>query len=235
MDTCNAHFACTRALRARTCTRSELIGSTFPAEPEKVETGGRLRVTAPTTHDVRAALALLAVRGTSQPSLIASSSARVRPRPGTPAGQPCISLAPDGERVRGEAGVSRRMRRAGRAAAACKPQRALQGRGEPLTLVAFEDAEQRRASRGCRASTVRSTWRAAGAIVRVSTSAGLTEQRRGARRAVFAGAPFFAYFLWQDKESERPRGRGAGRGSGQRMPRQRAAAPSLGAPSALAR
>jgi hypothetical protein len=84
-------------------------------------------------------------------------------------------------------------------------------RGEALTLVAFEDAEQRRASRGSRASTVRSTWRAAGAIVRVSTPAGLTEQRKEARRAVFVGAPFFAYFLWQDKESERPRGREAGR------------------------
>ncbi|MCK7498596.1 MAG: hypothetical protein MZW92_54245 [Comamonadaceae bacterium] len=45
-------------------------------------------------------------------------------------------------------------------------------------MVAFEDAEQRRASRGFRASTVRSTWRAAGAIVRVSTPAGLSEQRK---------------------------------------------------------
>jgi hypothetical protein len=76
-------------------------------------------------------------------------------------------------------------------------------------------------------------WRAAGAIVRVSTPAGLSEQRKAARRAVFVGAPLapaaslhlrfaqvslrsrasavFAYFLWQDKESKRPRGREAGR------------------------
>jgi hypothetical protein len=48
---------------------------------------------------------------------------------------------------------------------------------EPLTWVAFEDAEQRRAGRGFRASTVGSAWRAAGAIVRVSTPAGFFSRR----------------------------------------------------------
>jgi hypothetical protein len=96
-----------------------------------------------------------------------------------------------------------------------------------LAVPALEDAEQRRRRRGSRPSTVRSTWRAAGAIVRVSMAADAFEQRRAARRAVFAGAPFFAYFLWQDKESRRPRGREAGGGTARRKPaRERARASS---------
>jgi hypothetical protein len=87
-----------------------------------------------------------------------------------------------------------------------------------LAVPALEDAEQRRRRRGSRPSTVRSTWRAAGAIVRVSMAADAFEQHREARRAVFAGAPFFGYFLWQDKESNWPRGHEAGRGTGQRKP-----------------
>jgi hypothetical protein len=40
---------------------------------------------------------------------------------------------------------------------------------------------------------------------------GGAEQRREARRAAFVGTPFFAYFLWQDKESRWPRGHEAER------------------------
>jgi hypothetical protein len=47
-----------------------------------------------------------------------------------------------------------------------------------LDLPALEDAEQRRAGRGCRSHTVRSTWRGEAAIVRVCATAGLTEQHR---------------------------------------------------------
>jgi hypothetical protein len=183
------HFACTRALSARTCTRSELICSTSLAMPDEVEAGRGCTMFRP-RHPVRASRLRRFARHARNHSFASVRAAAL----GTPASVRSVSVhpLPDGERA--------------------------SERGEPLPLVAFEDAEQRRASRGPRASTVRSTWRAAGAIVRVSTPAGFTEQRKAARRAVFVGAPFFAYFLWQDKESKRPRGREAGGGTRQRKP-----------------
>jgi len=191
------HFACTRPLRGRTCTRSDLSCSTSPAEPDEVESGGRLRVTAPTTDEERAPRLRRCARHFLAPpdSSVGAggknaSALELRFAP---------PLSPDGERAR--------------------------VRGEPLTWVAFEDADQRRASRSPRASTVRSTWRAAGAIARVSTPAGLSEQRKEARKAVFAGAPCFACLLWQDKRSKRPRGRGAGLGMRERKPARSALSP----------
>jgi hypothetical protein len=73
---------------------------------------------------------------------------------------------------------------------------------------AYKDAEQRSAGRGIWPSTVRSTWLAPQARDRASF-----DGHRPARAAqgtgeagAFAGASFFAYFLWQDKESRGPRG-----------------------------
>ena len=57
-----------------------------------------------------------------------------------------------------------------------------------LDLPALEDAEQRRAGRGGRSHTVRSTWRRAAAIVRVCATAGLTEQHRGPPQAASSRA-----------------------------------------------
>jgi hypothetical protein len=199
------HFACTRALRARTCTRSDLVSSTFPAMPEKVEEGVWLHVVTPATDEVRASRLRRFARHFRNQACASAGADRVR--------SDCGSIGVSAYPLPGwgEGGV----------------------RGEPVTWVAFENAEQRRTSRASRASTVRSMWRAAGAIVRVSTPAGLSEQRKAARRAVFVGAPLapaaslhlrfaqvslrsrasavFAYFLCQDKESKRPRGREAGR------------------------
>ena len=143
------HFACTRALRARTCTRSDLISSTFPARPEKVEAGRGCTLFRP-RHPVRASRLRRFARHLGQHYFASADAAAL----GAPASARSVPVRPLPGRGEGRE------------------------RGEPLTLVAFGDAEQRRASRGCRASTVRSTWRAAGAIVRVSTPAGLTEQRK---------------------------------------------------------
>ena len=94
-----------------------------------------------------------------------------------------LALSPSGERER-----------------AFPPLRGGPGRGG-VAVPALEDAEQRSEGRGRRGLlSERSEF---------ASPAGPREQRREARRAVFVGAPFFAYFLWQDKESRRPRGRGA--------------------------
>jgi hypothetical protein len=81
---------------------------------------------------------------------------------------------------------------------------------------ASKGAEQRRASRSFRASTVRSTWLGAQRRDRASFDVRrLVRVAQGtAVGGVFAGAPFFGYFLWQDKESDGPRGPEARRGGG---------------------
>ena len=80
--------------------------------------------------------------------------------------------------------------------------------GRGACFSAFKDAEQRRTSRRCRASTVRSTWLGVQRRDRASFDARrLVRVAEGtAAGGVFAGAPFFGHFLWQDKESRGPRG-----------------------------
>ncbi len=71
-----------------------------------------------------------------------------------------------------------------------------QGEGGPSTLNAFDGAEQRRRGGGTRRKSA------------------LAHFRRPPRRAAqgsraatdFVGSPFFGYFLWRSKESNRPRG-----------------------------
>jgi hypothetical protein len=77
-----------------------------------------------------------------------------------------------------------------------------------VDFEAPEDAEQRSAGRGIWPSTVRSTWLAPQARDRASFDGHRTARAaQGTGEAgAFAGASFFAYFLWQDKESRGPRG-----------------------------